>query len=338
MKNHHRVKRCIVHAAAIAALCLPISAVLAESFTQAGEAQVSIKANRDQITARAVAKRQADADAVRAALRLRLNVDSTGAKAQEAIAELVKTLGTNMRTTYQVEGDSLTARTTLTVDSAELTDLSRSLGLQNMNVMEAASIVFLIDEYWGIATNLDPSKPLVSEVEFFQDRSSASSGTSFSDTSSKAAQSSSVQGSMAASSRQSSSVAASERTAVAGGQSSAFAASDSRAAAIQDGAGGSAAAARQTSVAGAQQSSFAGSSQSSVAAARSSDTRVAASINAQSSSASDNKNVQASSFSNQQKDVTSFKSKTVFPDVNNAKPSDAASALIAQRLAQVTKQ
>lgn len=338
MKYHHRVKRCIVHAAAIAALCLPISAVLAESFTQAGEAQVSIKANRDQITARAVAKRQADADAVRAALRLRLNVDSTGAKAQEAIAELVKTLGTNMITTYQVEGDSLTARTTLTVDSAELTDLSRSLGLQNMNVMEAASIVFLIDEYWGIATNLDPSKPLVSEVEFFQDRSSASSGTSFSDTSSKAAQSSSVQGSMAASSRQSSSVAASERTAVAGGQSSAFAASDSRAAAIQDGAGGSAAAARQTSVAGAQQSSFAGSSQSSVAAARSSDTRVAASINAQSSSASDNKNVQASSFSNQQKDVTSFKSKTVFPDVNNAKPSDAASALIAQRLAQVTKQ
>jgi hypothetical protein len=338
MNKRLSLKLHLIHAAAVASLCLPLSRSWAEPVTQAGQAEVSIKANKDQINARAVARRQAEADAIRAALKLKLNVDPSGVKAQEAIAELIKTLAPNMKTTYVVEGDILTARTTLSVDSAELTDLSRSLGLQNMNVMEGASIVFLIDEYWGIATNLDPSKPLVSEVEFFQDRSSASSGTSFSDTSSKSAESSSVQGSMAASSRQSSSVAASERTAVAGSQSSSFAGSDRRAVAVQDGAGGSGAAARQTSVAGAQQSSIAGSSQSSVAAARSSDTRVAASINAQSSSASDNKNVQASSFSNQQKDVTSFKSKTVFPDVNNAKPSDAASALIAQRLAQVSKQ
>jgi hypothetical protein len=338
MKSPPLFKRHLVNAAIAASVCLPIAQLRAESFTQAGQAEVSIKVNRDQITARAVAKRQADADAVRAALKLRLNVDSTGPKAQEAIAELTKTLSANMKTTYTTEGDILTARTTLTVDSAELTDLSRSLGIQNMNVMEGASIVFLIDEYWGIATNLDPSKPLVSEVEFFQDRSSASSGSSFSDTSSKSAQSSSLQGSVAASSSQSSSVAASERTAVAGSQSSSFAGSDRRAAAIQDGVGGSAAAARQTSLASAQQSSIAGSSQSSVAAARSSDDRFAASVNAQSSSASDNKNIQASSVSNQQKDVTTFKSRTVFPDVNNAKPTDAASALIAQRLAQVSKQ
>ena len=157
--------------------------VLAQAVTQTGQAEVSIKANRDQVNARAVARRQAEADAIRAALKLRLNVDASTGKAQEAIAELVKTLSANMRTTYAMEGDTLTARTTLSVASAEFTDLARSLGLQNMNVMEASSIVFLIDEYWGIATNLDPSKPLVSEVEFFQDRSSASSGSSFSDTS-----------------------------------------------------------------------------------------------------------------------------------------------------------
>jgi hypothetical protein len=312
--------------------------VLAQAVTQTGQAEVSIKANKDQVNARAVARRQAEADAIRAALKLRLNVDASSGKAQEAITELVKTLSANMRTTYAMEGDILTARTTLSVDSAEFTDLARSLGLQNMNVMEASSIVFLIDEYWGIATNLDPSKPLVSEVEFFQDRSSASSGSSFSDTSNKSAESSSLQGSVAASSQQSSSSAASQRTAVAGSQSSSFAGRDQRAVAIQDGAGGSAAAARQTSVAGAQQSSFAGTSQAASASASSSNTRIAASVNAQSASATDNKNVQSSSFSNQQNDVTSFKSKTVFPDVNNAKPSDQASALIAPRLAQVTKQ
>lgn len=369
MKTPTLPRKLLLSLAAAAALG-SAPAVLAQAVTQAGQAEVSVKANKDQVTARAVARRQAEADAIRAALKLRLNVDATSGKAQEAIAELVKSLNANLRTTYTLEGDILTARTTLSVDSAEFTDLARSLGLQNMNVMEASSIVFLIDEYWGIATNLDPSKPLVSEVEFFQDRSSASSGSSFSDTSSKSSDSSSLQGSVAASSQQASSSAASqrtavagsqsssfagnERTAVAGSQSSSFAGRDQRAAAVQDGAGGSAAAARQTSVAGAQQSQFAGSRQTSVAGAQqssfagasqsasasasSSDTRMAASVNAQTASSTDNKNVQSSSFSNQQKDVTSFRSKTVFPDVNNAKPSDQASALIAPRLAQVTKQ
>ncbi len=336
MKTPHMPRKLFLSLAA--AMLVGSAPVLAQSVTQTGQAEVSVKANKDQVNARAVARRQAEADAIRAALKLRLNVDSTSPKAQEAIAELVKTLSANMRTTYALEGDILTARTTLSVDSAEFTDLARSLGVQNMNVMEAASIVFLIDEYWGIATNLDPSKPLVSEVEFFQDRSSAASGSSFSDTSSKSANSSSLQGTMAASSQQSASSAATQRSAVAGSQSSSFAGRDQRAVAVQDGMGGSAAAARQTSVAGAQQSSFAGNSQSSAASASASDTRMAASVNAQSASATDNKNVQASNFSSQQKDVTSFKSRTVFPDVNNAKPGDQASALIAPRLAQVAKQ
>ncbi|MFD0668243.1 hypothetical protein ACT80S_11035 [Ramlibacter sp. MAHUQ-53] len=335
---------------AAAAACASSVVAWAEAINQVGQAEVSIKSHKDPIAARAAARRQAEYDAIRAALKLRLNVEAKGPKADEAIGELVKNFGPNLKTTYVTEGDILTARTTLSVDSAELTDLSRSLGLQNANVMEAASIVFLIDEYWGIATNLDPSKPIVSEVEFFQDKSSSSdtssrsSGASFSDTSSKSSSASSYQGSMAASSRESSSYAANRQASVAGSQSSSFAGSDRRAAAVQDGYGGSAAAARDTQVAGAQRSAYAGSSQSSVAAAASSDTRVASSVNASSASASDRKNVQSGSFAQQQnnivnqKDVTSFKSKTVFPDLNNAKPADAASALIAQRLAQVTRQ
>ena len=331
-------KKHLTSAAVAAAFLTSLPSVMAEPITQAGQAEVNLKAFKDRPTANLDAKKKAEIDAIRAVLRLKLNVDFTSSKAQEAIAELVKTLGANMKTVYALDGDTLTARTTLNVDSAELTDLARSLGLQNMNMMEAAAITFMIDEYWGIATSLDPSKPLVSEVEFFQDKSSASSGSNFSDTSSKSAQSSSLQGSINASSKESAAMTSSDRVAVAGSQSSAFAASDRRAIAVQDGAGGGAAAARRTDVVGAQESSFAGAAESNRAAARSSDTRLAATVNTSSSSAADNKNVQASSFNTQQKDVTSFKSKSVFPDVNNAKPSDAASALIAARLAQIAQQ
>ena len=322
----------------------------AQNVEARGESEVSVKANKDQITARGVARRNAERDAIRAALKLRLNVDAKGPKADEAILEMVKGLSANLKTTYRLEGDVLTAMSVLNVDSAELTDLSRSLGLQNMNVMEASSIVFFVDEYWGIATSLDPSKPLVSEIEYAHDKSSSSdtsskaSGSSFSDTSNKSASSSTFSGSMAASSKESAAYSANQRTSVAGSSSSAFAGSDRRAVAAQDGAGGSVAAARNTQVAGAQQSQFAGASSSNVAAARSSDTRVAATVNASSASASDQKNVQAGSFSAEQKnvqnqkDVVSFKSKTVFPDVSNAKPADSQSALITQRLAQVMKQ
>lgn len=346
-------KKTVIHYSICAAL-LGFSSgathVFAEPVEARGESEVSIKANKDQITARAVARKSAERDAIRAALKLKLNVDAKGPKADEAILDIAKSLSANLKTTYRLEGDILTAMSVLNVDSAELTDLSRSLGLQNANIMEASSIVFFVDEYWGVATSLDPSKPLVSEVEYFHDKSSSSdtsakaSGSSFSDTSSKTASSSSYSGSMAASSKESAAYSANQRTAVSGSNSSAYAASDRRAAAVQDGYGGSAAAARNTQVAGAQQSQYAGASSSNVSAARSSDTRVASSVNSSSASASDRKNVQAESFSAEQKnvqnqkDIVSIKTKTVFPDVSNAKPSDQQSALITQRLAQVMKQ
>jgi hypothetical protein len=311
---------------AVALTTLVSSNVLAEAISANGRVEVSIKANKDLINARKVARDAAERDAVRSALKLRLNLDAKNPKTEEAIAEITKNLVDNIKTSFATEGDVLTARATLQVDSAQLTDMARTLGLSSSAVMEAASILFLVDEYYGIATKLDPSQPLVSEVEYFHDKSSTS------DTSSKSAGSASSSAAYAGSSKQSASYAASERASVAASGSSNFAGSDRRSAAVADGAGGAAAASRSTQVAGSQQQSFAGSSSSNVAASRDSDTRVAASSAKSSAYANEQKNIQS------QKDVVSLKTKTVFPDVGNAKPADDASALITQRLEQVTRQ
>jgi hypothetical protein len=352
---------------AIACTNLIIQSASAQPISQSAKAEVSIKASKDLITARVVARKEAEIEAIKFALRQKLNLTISGPEAASKIQELVKSLSSNLKTTYSTEGDLLTATTTLSIEGSELTDLSRSLGLQNLTAMKAASILFMIDEYYGIATNLDPSKPLVSEVEFFADRSSSASGSNFSDTSSKAASSQSLQGSVQSSSRESSSIAARDRAsvssqssssvagrdrvAIAGQSESAVAARD-RGAIAGQGSYGSVAGSRDTSVAAAERNQFAGSRDtsvaaaqrnqmaasrdSSVAAASSSDSRLSASVNSASASSSDNKNVQASSFAKDQKDVVSFKSKTVFPDVNNAKPDQ--SSFIMARLAQVTSQ
>jgi hypothetical protein len=302
MKN---VKKSLVASAITLAIVSQSPVAMAEAISANGRVEVSVKANKDLVTARKVARDAAERDAVRSALRVRLNLDPKNPKNEEAVAEIAKNLADNFQTTFATEGDILTARTTLQVDSAQLTDLARTLGLSSAAVMEASSILFLVDEYYGIATKLDPSQPLVNEVE-----SSA----------------------LAASSKESSSLAASEKASVAASSSSSFAGSDRRSAAVADGMGGAAAASRDTRVAGSQKESFAGSSSSSVAATRDSDTRIAKSASQQSAYAAEQKNIQS------QKDIVSLKTKTVFPDVGNAKPADDASALITQRLEQVTRQ
>lgn len=312
--------------AALAVCALSSTQVLAEGISANGRVEVSIKANKDLIGARKVARDAAERDAVRSALKLRLNLDAKNPKTDEAIAEITKNLAENIKTTFSTEGDVLTAKATLQVDSAQLTDLARTLGLSSSAVMEAASILFLVDEYYGIATQLDPSKPLVSEVEYFHDKSSSS------DTSSKSAGSSSSSSAYAASSKQSASYAGSEKASVAASGSSNFSGTDRRSAAVSDGYGGSAAASRSAQIAGSQQQSFAGSSSSSVAASRNSDSRVAANSAQSAAYAQEQKNIQS------QKDVVSLKTKAVFPDLGNAKPADDASALITQRLEQVTRQ
>lgn len=315
----------IVSALSACALIGTSGVGVAETLSANGLSQVSVAANGDSINARRIAREGAERDAVASLLRLRMNLNAADPKTAGAISDLAKQLSGNLKTTFVTEGDVLTARTALEADSAQVFDLARSLGLMSNTAMVQAKVVFLIDEYYGIATNLQPGQPLTTEVEYSHDKSS------FSDKSAKVASASSASSSSSSSSRSATSVAASERTAVAGSQSSAYAARDQRAAAVNDGYGGSAAAARDTQVAGAQRSSFAGSSQSSFAGSTSSASASAAASSRQSSYASDIKDV------NKQNDKVSFKVKQTFPDTNNAKPADGAAALISARLEQVVK-
>lgn len=363
--------------------------VCAQAIQATGKTEVDIKGFKDLLAARAAGRKVAERDAIKAALKLKLNIDASNPKVEAALEDFVKNFANNLKSTFRTESDILTVTTVLSVDSAELVDMARSMGLQDTNVMESASVVFIIDEYWGIATHLDPSQPLVSETEVFQDKSSFSdtsaqaSSSSFSDTSAKGSKSASDSSSlsasskessalaasskqssaMAASSKESSAIAASEKSAVNASSASAVKGSDSAAIAVQ-GQSGSGAASRQTQVSGAQSQNLAASKSTAVAASSAADNRVAASsasdsrvaassasdqrVAAASSSASassfDKQNVNAQSSSSdvkniqQQKDVTIVKTKTVFPDVSNAKPSDAQAAMISQRLAQVVKQ
>ncbi|WP_153116434.1 hypothetical protein [Rhodocyclus tenuis] len=316
----------IVLALAACALGSVSATSVAETLSANGQAQVSVSGNGDLINARRVAREAAERDAVAALLRLRMNLSAADGRTAGAISDLATQLSPNLKTSFVTEGDFLTARTNLEADSAQVFDLARSLGLMSNTSMAQAKVVFLIDEYYGIATNLQPGQPLTTEVEYAHDKSS------FSDKSAKVASASSAASSASSASRSSVAVAASDRTSVAGNQSSAYAARDQRAAAISDGYGGSAAAARDTRVAGAQQSSYAGSSQSSFAGSASSASANSASSSRQASYGSDVKNV------NQQNDKVSFRMKQTFPDTNNAKPADGAAALISARLEQVVKQ
>ena len=363
-------KKSLLTAALISALGLStISVANAQSVQATGRAEVDVKKFKDLVSARAAARKIAEREAIKSALKLKLNIDASSPQAEAALNDFVTNLTDSLKATFRTEGDVLTATAVLIVESAELTDMARSLGLQDKNVMEASSILFIIDEYWGIATHLDPLKPLVSETEVFQDKSSfsdtsaKSSGSSFSDTSAKGsasasnasslAASSKESSSIAASSKQSSSLASSDKASISASGSSSYKGSDSAALAV-NGQNGSLAAARDTQVSGSQKQSVSGSTSSSLAASSNSDNRLAASSSSdnrlatsqQSASASsfDKKNINAQSAASdvknvqQKTDVTIVKTKTVFPEVNNAKPSDAQSALISQRLAKVTKQ
>lgn len=317
-------KKIVLALAACAAINLAPHA-LAETLSANGQSQVSVAGNGDIINARRVAREGAERDAVSALLRLRMNLNAADPKTSTAITDLAKQLSANLKTTFVTEGDFLTARSTLEADSAQVFDLARSLGLMSNTAMAQAKVVFLIDEYYGIATQIQPGQPLTTEIEYAHDKSS------FSDKSAKVAASSSASSSSSSASRSAVSVAASQRSSVAASDSSSFAARDQRAAAVSDGYGGSAAAARDTQVAGAQRSSYAGSSQSSFAGSASSASASAASSSRQSAYAADVKDI------NKQNDKVSFKMKQTFPETNNAKPADGAAALISARLEQVVK-
>ena len=334
-----------------------VSGARAETLSANGLTEISIKANGDLVNARRLAREQAEKDAIAGILKTKLSADLNDAKVRNALPDLRKQLIDNMRTSFSAEGDILTAKTALQVDSAQFLDLARSLGITSQTASAGAKVLFLIDEYYGVGTRLDPSQPLVTEVDYSHDKSSfsdKSASTAGAQSKSSAAASAGKASYAAASSDKAafaassaSSAAGRDRASFAGSDKQSFAGSDQRAAAYQDGSFGAAAArktqvagSRDTQVAGARDSQYAAAQKSAVAGSSSSQSAVSAA----SEHASASKSASASSYSTQQNDVqrqndvVNLKVRQVFPGIDNAKPADDSSALIGPKLQQVVQE
>lgn len=325
-----------------ALLALGVGNATAETLSAKGTKEVSIKASGDLVNARRIAREQAELDAIASILKLKLATDMSNPEVRGAIPQLRTQLADNMRTSFNAEGDILTAKTDLAVDSAALMDLAGVLKLTSKTKAASAKVLFLIDEYYGIATKLDPSQPILTEIDYSHDKSSFSdrTATASGSQSSSSAAASASKSSFAAASSEKAAFAASSSSSVAARDRASFSGSDQRAAAIQDGYGGSAAGARSTQVAGSRDSSFAGAQKSSAAGSMSAQSAVSAS----SQSASASRSASSAKFAarqndvQQQNDIVNLKVRQAFPGIDNAKPADESTALINQKLQQVVKE
>lgn len=308
------------------ALGLSVStSAMADLIDAKGTVEMSIKKNGDLVNARRLARISSERDAILQALRLRMSIDGDNPSVQNALGDLSKQLTDNLKTTFTTEGDVLTAKTSLSVDSAQLYDLARSIkGLVSTTAMASSKIIFLIDEYYGISTNIQPGQPLETEISYSHDKSSASSESS------AASSSSSSKNSEAVAAKASSSMAASEDSSVAGRARSSSAMTNNASVAARQG---------DSSLSAASNSSAAGSSDVSASASRKSSVAAASNSNfaAASSSSKAEANSSSSASASNQKDIVNYSMKQKFPDTNNAKPSDDAAALITARLEQIIK-
>lgn len=342
---------------ALAAFALSVGMAQAETLSANGLVTVSVKASGNLIDARRIARERAENDAVTGLLKRSLSADVNSPKVTAALPDLHKQLIDYMRTSFTAEGDALNAKTVLEVDSAEFMKLARSYGVTSDAAGASAKVLFLVDEYYGVGTKLDPSQPLLTEIEYSHDKSSFSDHTATA-SGAKSASSSSAsasKSSLAAASSEKSTFAASsaanvtarDKGSLSASDKSSFAGSDQRAGAVSNGYGGAAsgaastqvAGARDTRIAGSHDSSFAGSQKSAVAASSSSQ----AAISASSSQASASKSASASSYAtrqnavDQQNDIVNLKVRQAYPGIDNGKPADGATAMIGQKLQQVVK-
>lgn len=323
-----------------ALLALGIAApVSAETFQANGVKELSIKASGDLINARRIAREEAEKNAVASVLKLKLSADLNDPKVRKALPDLHQQLADKLRTTFNAEGDILTARSVLQVEAGEFLDLARALEVGSRNAVANAKVLFLIDEYYGVGTKLDPSLPLVTEIDYSHDKS-AMSDRSSSVASSRSASSSSAsaaKGSFAAAASDKSSYAASSASSVAARDRAAYSGSESAALAVRDGYGNAGAASRSAQASGARDSQFAGAQKSAAAGSSSSQAAVSASY----SQASAAKSASAASHAERhndiqrQNDVVNLKVRQVFPGIDNGKLADVNSALISQKLQQV---
>lgn len=336
-----------------ASLMVVVTPINAEVISANGKAEVSIKANKgDAAAAKRIARNAAEADAVVAAIKLKLNIDPNNPKSKAAVADMVNQLTDSLKTTYNLEGDVLTAKTSMQVDSVQIMDLAKSLGLGSATAVSAAKVLFIIDEYSGISTASEPGQPIETEMEYFSDKSSfsdksakASGAEASSDSSSASSKSASAYSSKSASAVNASdsvAVKSKDSASVSSKERASGSASDS--VAYKDKTGSAAATSKRSGSASSDynakaNSEFSGAASSKYSAANASQKAGAASAQSASASASSSSSNYSSDVKDvqEQKDITSIKVKSKFPDVNNAKPAEGGQELIAARLEEVSQ-
>ena len=286
-----------------------------------GEGKASIRESGGMEGARAAAREAAERDAIVEALKMNLSLDMTRPKNIEAVNSIRKQLSDIMKTTFKSEGDFVSAKSNASVDAAQIFELAKRLGISASSAMAGTKVLFLIDEFFGVGTRLDPNKPLTSEISYSHDKgssfdrsvkasgsessSSAVSASARESASSSAQRSSSLAASRdtrvaasdqsASSSREQQAIASRDRESMSASDQRAFAARDQQSVAgrervgvaASDGRGASVAGARDTQVAGSRNTQVAGASDTRVASA--SDRQLAASSSSASASASDSR-------------------------------------------------
>lgn len=329
-----RFVRTSVAAALSALLSLPGHAQVTEAN---GEAEVSVKQSGDLTNARRLARDRAERDAIYGLIKVRVQANPAEPKVAAALDDMRKQLADNIRTTFTTEGDYLKARSRLNADLAQVLDLARSLGITSSTAMATARVLFLVDEFVGVGTKLDPSKPTSTEIDYSHDKSESS------DRSSRARGARSQSAEAASASKESVAVAGNQRASSAVSQSSsssdrdrgAVAVQGQRSVQLQDGQGASGSASRSFSGAASHDTS----SQRANAQAASAQSASQFAGAASSENASASRSASASNFSQSQNDVAkrndivNLRVRQTFPDLGNARPQDES--LIAASLQQV---
>jgi hypothetical protein len=253
------------------------------------------------------------------------------------IPELIELLGDSIQVSMDPsDGEVMSGKATISVPSAKLKEYLTNKGIGAGDIAaKSAKILVSIDEFIGVATNLDSQKSTETEVNYAHDKSS------FSDTSATASGSKSASASAASMSKADVAYAAKDSVAVSGKQSSAVAARQDTAvsgrrdsaAAYQDGSGSAAAAgssqyagAQSTQYAAGKSSQYAGAAASSSAYSDKSQSASASSSSSGSSFKTDQKNVQ------QQNDKVTYSVRTKMPEFNNAKALGAQDRVLSARL------
>ena len=329
-------KKTIALACSLSLSFLCADPAFAQTVTASTQSKVTITSGVSPASLKRKLKESLELKVVRNLLEASFAVKMTP-QVEAKLPDLVELLGDSIQVSMDpADGEVLSGKATISVPSAKLKEYLTNKGIGAGDIAaKSAKILVSIDEFIGVATNLDSQKPSETEVNYSHDKSS------FSDTSAKASGSKSASASAANMSKTDVTYAAKDSVAVSGKQSSAVAARQDTAvagrrdsaAAYQDG-NGSAAAARSSQYAGAQStqyaagqsSQYAGAAASSRAYSDKSQSANASSASSASSFKADQKNVQ------QQNDKVSFSVRTKMPEFNNAKPLGAQDRVMTSRL------